>query len=587
MHKQSRAAQGSQKKLPTLFSRLLIYFIIIMLVPILLLSIYFITSGNKTLEDSLQASAEQAIFKEGPRVTGIINTYRHKAYQVSTNGVIIKAIEADGEDSSLSSTAIYEELFSIMKGDVYAASALVVSASGRCRYSTHRFPQNYDLRYHQNDWNPFFNLSRSNKETASIITIENRYKTEQNAIVVVNILRRILDEAGNLSGYGVVDVFMDAFWGINSDFIFSDMVLIETDTFLASSLLYDKAGSFAKFPDLQILEVPFTERSYRTEGVIVAVYPIPNTSLLLAGIVETRPYTQSMGELFYIIFIVIIIGMAAATVLAYFFSKSIARPVGILVNSMQSIEQGNLDIKIRESNIEEIAQLDRSFNIMIKQIAELLELTREEAAKLREAERKSLESQMQPHFLYNTLNTVKSIAKLHGEEEILSIITRLGKLLKSSIDNRKSECPLKDSFALIEDYLTIQKIRFGSKLHVEMNIDERVLSYVTPKLIIQPIVENAIIHGLEPKTGDWILVISARLDDFEKMVHISVQDNGVGFSSGTMWGSLDELSADGHIGLYNVYRRIVLKYGERARFVIKSNQENGTTITLVFPAEEN
>lgn len=568
----------------SLYTRLLIYFIIVMLVPLVLLSTYYVINGSKTLLDTLQARAEQAIVNDGLTVIDIIESYRHKTYQISTNPILRQIVQEDEINGTVSFSSVYEELFSIMTGDVYSASALIVSISGKVRYSTHAFPAIYDLRYQQNDWNPFFELSRASSDTASRISLDNRYITERNSTVVASILRRMRSDDGTIIGYAAVDLFMEAFQKINSEFVFSDLVLIDTDTFIVSSLLTDRFGTFARFPELTCLQAPYDKLSYQQDGAIVATYRIPNTSLLLAGIIETSPYSQSIGDFFFLIIVIGVLGIILAIVLAYFLSRSIAKPVHILARTMRAVNNTNLDTKIPESKITEIAQLDRSFNRMLRHISDLLQLTREEEAKIREAERKALESQMHPHFLYNTLNTIKSIAKLHGEEEILSITTRLAKLLRSSIDSSKTEWTIRDSFDLIDNYLTIQKIRFGDKLQVELDADPMALDYITPKLIIQPLVENAIIHGLEPKVGAWNITISAKLH--KNRITVIIADNGVGFSDPDLIKDLDKLAASTHVGLYNSYRRLMLRYGDAAEFLIDSVPGEGTSITLIFPAEK-
>jgi hypothetical protein len=124
-----------------------------------------------------------------------------------------------------------------MRGDTYLASATVVSSSGQVRYSTHLFPKRYDIRYNQNDFNPFFNLSRTASETASVITTENRYSTETNASVFLNIYRKVRDSTGLEIGYVAVDVFYETLFNINDRLVFSDLILIDTSNYLANSLI--------------------------------------------------------------------------------------------------------------------------------------------------------------------------------------------------------------------------------------------------------------------------------------------------------------------------------------------------------------
>jgi two-component system, sensor histidine kinase YesM len=568
----------------TLFSRLILYFIVVMLIPIILLSIYYIATGKRTLMRNLSEQGDVNIIQAAGQFRNIVESYRHKAYTISINEKIIQELHTDSPESrSARSTGIYEELFRIMRGDTYLASASIVSNSGKARYSTHLFPERYDLRYQGNDTNPFFDLARASSETASIMTMGNRYATQSNSFVFLNILRRVRNEAGADVGYVVVDIFQEAISHLSATSAFNDLVLIDSENFIATSLTHtDRYGDFSKFPELAAISTPFEEKSYTKENTIVSLAFIPNSPLILAGITDSSSYHQTIEHFFLIIVIVTILGTILAGIFAYFFSRSIAHPVNKLAASMQLVESGNLQVRVQESKILEIGQLDKTFNAMIGQITSLLELTREEEAKLHEAERKALESQMNPHFLYNTLNTVKAIAKLHGEQEILTITMKLGKLLRSSIDNRDAEITLRDSFALTESYLTIQKIRFGEKLHVVSYLDEALQEERTPKLIIQPLVENAIIHGLEPKVGNWRISIKAILRS--KMVVLTIADNGIGMAQGTLPKNLDDLAGSEHVGIYNIHRRLILRYGEKASLKIDSIEGEGTIITIIFPS---
>jgi two-component system sensor histidine kinase YesM len=210
-----------------------------------------------------------------------------------------------------------------------------------------------------------------------------------------------------------------------------------------------------------------------------------------------------------------------------------------------------------------------------------LQITREEQANLVEAERQALESQMNPHFLFNTLNTIKALARMHGQEEIYTISIKLGKLLRSTIDNHESECSLKESMSLVDSYLTIQKIRFGEKLHVQLELEESCSDILTPKLIIQPLVENSIVHGLEPKAGEWNIAV--RIEKLDTNIRISIEDNGIGIPKGNLPDDLNDLANSSHVGVYNVYRRLVLKYGKHMDFSITSQEGVGTLVTLSFP----
>ena len=221
---------------------------------------------------------------------------------------------------------------------------------------------------------------------------------------------------------------------------------------------------------------------------------------------------------------------------------------------------------------------------MTMRLKELMDLTREEEAKLREAERKELEEQLNPHFLFNTLNTIKALASMHHEDEIYTISIKLSYLLRDALKNHSGECSIKESLDLTESYLMIQKIRFKDRISYTIERDPDIEEEIAPRLIIQPFVENAIIHGLEPKTEPGSVYISVKCND--NRIEIIVRDDGVGFNAAGLENNMKTLSKSGHVGMYNVYRRLEMKYGESFHFSLKSKENIGTEIKLSFPMED-
>ena len=256
---------------------------------------------------------------------------------------------------------------------------------------------------------------------------------------------------------------------------------------------------------------------------------------------------------------------------------------------MTGVAVGNLSIsidkkKLGHSEIKEFSELADAFNSMTAKIRELMVLTREEEEKLREAEQKELEEQLNPHFLFNTLNTIKALASMHHEEEIYTISIKLSYLLRDALKNHSGECSIRESLDLTESYLMIQKIRFKDKISYTIDSDPEAEEEIAPRLIIQPFVENAIIHGLEPKTEPGKVSIKVRCRDGR--VEISIKDNGIGFYSDGLDGNMKILADTNHVGMYNVYRRLEMKYGKTLRFSLKSRKGEGTEVSYSFPMED-
>lgn len=578
------------RKQHSLLFHLIISFIIVMFVPIIILTFYYIIIGNKTILENLEKQGEIDVLHDSIFLSRMLESYRHKAYLLTTNNLIVQAVSLGStteEQEEISSRTIYEELFQIMKGDTYSASANIVSDTGHIRYSTHLFPQAYDVRYQSRDMKPFFSLSNADTTTASMMSLDNRYASDTGRLAGINIFRRIRTPDGTGIGYGIVDIFLDNLHkDININGVFSDIILIDRENFLASSLLHtDQYGSFSIFPQLSRIRADRLVRmgSQQSGSTILSWAPVNGTVFSLVGIIDTTSYMRNMQEFFSIAVVVFLIGLVFSSILAYIFSHTVSRPVAQLAHAMHTVETGDFSVKPVQSSIREIVLLDKAFNRMIGQLLELLRLTKEEEEKLKEAERKALESQMNPHFLYNTLNTITALAKLRGDQEVLTISTKLGALLRNSIDTRESTVSLRDSLTMVENYLAIQKIRFGDKLEISYRIDESLLSIHTPKLIIQPFVENSIIHGLEPKTGTWKLNIA--IERYDDDILVSIEDNGIGFPHGTLPDKLDDLADTPHCSMYNVYRRLKIHYGDKADLQIISEQGRGTCVTLKFPYE--
>ncbi|MFA5448094.1 MAG: sensor histidine kinase [Sphaerochaeta sp.] len=573
----------------TLLRRLFIYFLIVLIVPLGLFATYYVTLGSRGQERHVAEQIMGYVTADAEKVSDILEEYRHKAYLLSTHPEIVRLISEDRMDpESQRSRRLYQLLFEVMKGDTYLASANIVSNSGRVRLSTHTFPDVYDLRYHGNEWdmNSIIVQNADLSPTASIISIRGHRMADNGRQVIASILRRIYDDEGTNLGYLIIDIYAEALSShVNSELQLTDVLLFDNLAFYATSLVNtERFGTFDKFPPLLPLKGDYSARVVSSGSNLVAITPVAGTSLSLAGTISAATLRQSMDRFIEILIIITAVGMVLAMGLSLLFSRSIARPISMLASRMGEVERGNLQIHRIKSSIDEFALLEQSFNIMVTQIVSLLDLTREEQKKLSDAERKALESQMNPHFLFNTLNTIKALARLHGEEEIYTITVKLGKLLRSTIDNHESESTLAESMALIDSYLTIQKLRFGEKLVTDLYLEENLKEIKTPKLIIQPLVENAIIHGLEPKLGEWKL--SVRVETVAGRLTITIRDNGVGFDDKTLPENLDELANSGHVGVYNVYRRLVLTYGDDLSFSIKSNVGTGTVVQISFTAEE-
>ena len=244
---------------------------------------------------------------------------------------------------------------------------------------------------------------------------------------------------------------------------------------------------------------------------------------------------------------------------------------------MEKAQIGNFDIQVHTKQKDEIGSLIQSYNFMLGEIKRLIHVVTEEKMAQKTAELNALQAQINPHFLYNTLDTINWMLLARGEDDISDLIVRLGELLKYSISGANTLVPLQEEVRYIRNYLEIQKCRMEERLEYAISIEEACNVYPCPKLLLQPLVENAIKHGLEPLVRGGKVCIIAVIDQGE--LKITVIDDGQGMEA----EKIQDILLDKRVGLKNVEKRIKLIYGQSYGLRIHSQKNNGTTVEIHLP----
>jgi two-component system sensor histidine kinase YesM len=305
-------------------------------------------------------------------------------------------------------------------------------------------------------------------------------------------------------------------------------------------------------------------------------------------VAEIIPYTSLLGEIQELrmkIDLVLYLFISLFVIIAALIAISITRPIKELSTSMRRVEDGDLSVRVMPAGEDEVGQLVASFNKMVRKIKDLIDQLYREQRRERELELDALQAQIKPHFLFNTLNSIRWMAVINQADGVADMIGSLSNLLQLSIDPSKF-ISFEAELESLKSYIHIQQVRYNSRLETIFDIDPAVLRLRTIKLILQPVVENAIIHGLA-KSNDGRISVSARRD--EHSVIVIIADNGKGISAEKLIQLLRELkeSVDQRrsgIGLNNVYQRLRLNFGDRADLSISSEPGVGTTVMLRLPA---
>lgn len=333
-------------------------------------------------------------------------------------------------------------------------------------------------------------------------------------------------------------------------------------------------------------EVALNGETYIIASRNISNYDLTSIIMVPKSHIYSR-LTKNMLSYILLFITVLIISM----IFGLYMSSRLTRPYKDLVKSLEHVKNGNFITRMPPYRDRELNEVSEVFNRMTSEIQHLINEVYEKHLLLKESELESLQSQINPHFLFNVLETISWEARMANNETIYRMVTSLGQFLRANISmGSREKITIREELNYIEFYLYLQKTRFGDRLDISISVaDESLLDLYLPKLCVQPVVENAIIHGLEDKMDRGKLSIEiTRLED---TVRIIVQDNGKGFNSEEL--DLKNVNTitdrkNGHtsIGLYNSNKRIKLMYGEQYGINISSKPNKGTTVWIDIPADK-
>lgn len=291
--------------------------------------------------------------------------------------------------------------------------------------------------------------------------------------------------------------------------------------------------------------------------------------------------TSEILKVSRLIVIVAVFALVLAIIGAIILSKSIASPIIVLAKHMSRIRDGNLNKLVEVDSYDEIGVLSKGLNMMLVRISDLLTSIKEEQTKKREYELALIQEQIKPHFFYNTLELIYIFCKSGDGERASKATKALGDFYRVALSNGRELITLGEEINNLNSYLYIQQMRYSDLFNFTISVDEKLKEYIIPKLTLQPLVENAIYHGLKESRGYGSIHISGYIEG--QLIHIVVADNGVGMEETQLQKIMSSESHEQHFGMRSVNERIKLYFGENYGLKIKSKQNEGTQITIIIP----
>lgn len=546
------------------------------LVPLLISSVVMVHIFTMSLNRQSEGTAKQQIAEISERFSRLLEDCENTCAELTADGSAAWNL-IDNTTIEIQK-GMYLSLYQAVQEIYGHAQCSVYDAGGRLRFTTDTLPREGKLPVY---WGL---LRKASQNEGMTYYRTDPYLAVTNPSILMQGAYSLENPHGARTGYVVLDFTRDNFDNVFSGFYsLTDTILILDDhrkpvycsrpdyseaqiSGIIAELMKPQGTAEAGKGAQQYLCLQEPERGFYV--ILCRQAPI------------SAPAVRMMGT---VVLALSLLSLALSLVISEALARHITRPVSRLDKAIAKVKDGDLSIQVKVKTNDELGRLTESFNQMVKDLKRYLEDRVQRQKDLNETTLRLYQTQLNPHFLYNTLDTIKWSAKIHQIPEIAVLAENLAVILRKSISS-KPFIQLREELDTIESYIKIQKIRFAGRFLYETEVPDMLEDCVIPKMILQPLVENAIIHGLDGCANGYICIYAAQKDG---ILRISVTDDGCGMGQEMLdWmNSPNPAKRDGHLGLYNVIQILKLYYGEEYGIQAESDT-SGTTVTIRLPAKK-
>ena len=546
------------------------------LVPLLISSVVMVHIFTMSLNRQSEGTAKQQITEISERFSRLLEDCENTCAELTADGSAAWNL-IDNTTIEIQK-GMYLSLYQAVQEIYGHAQCSVYDAGGRLRFTTDTLPREGKLPVY---WGL---LRKTSQGDGMTYYRTDPYLAVTNPSILMQGAYSLENPHGARTGYVVLDFTRD-----NFDNVFSGFYSL-TDTILI--LDYHRKPVYCSRPDYSEAQISgiiaelmkpqgTAEAGKGAQQYLCLQEPERGFYVILCRQAPiSAPAVRMMGT---VVLALSLLSLALSLVISEALARHITRPVSRLDKAIAKVKDGDLSIQVKVKTNDELGRLTESFNQMVKDLKRYLEDRVQRQKDLNETTLRLYQTQLNPHFLYNTLDTIKWSAKIHQIPEIAVLAENLAVILRKSISS-KPFIQLREELDTIESYIKIQKIRFAGRFLYETEVPDMLEDCVIPKMILQPLVENAIIHGLDGCANGYICIYAAQKDG---ILRISVTDDGCGMGQEMLdWmNSPNPAKRDGHLGLYNVIQILKLDYGEEYGIQAESDT-SGTTVTIRLPAKK-
>ncbi|MFI3173063.1 MAG: histidine kinase [Eubacteriales bacterium] len=394
---------------------------------------------------------------------------------------------------------------------------------------------------------------------------------------VLQFLRKIV----NSSGDGETILYFE----LNSSYL-QESLNIDSEEQITDYTIIDENNCILYNEDIELLGTIY-EEDFEESGYIYNEIALQNFGwVLISKTIKPNIWDQEplvMGVIFLTICMIVLIALKVYRML----DETIIEPIVQLSDGMQRVRKEDFDVRITRNTQGEMGQLVDDFNETVVRLKHNMEAEVESVKKIKDAEYSMLQAQINPHFISNSLNAAKYIASINKQDNLVEMIQNIWVLMRNATTTDGSDTELGKEIEVIKAYTHLEEVRYKGKFVVEYDIPEEHLSKRIPKYILQPIVENAIFHGVAPKKGLGLITIRSRIED--SIWHLSVIDDGIGMTEERkeliLREGIEDITGLSSVGMNNVIERMRILFKEEDVITIESEEGVGTTMTLHFSTE--
>ncbi|WP_426806941.1 cache domain-containing sensor histidine kinase [Streptococcus anginosus] len=559
----------------SLLIQLVIYvFIMILALLGIVGGIYYQTS-SVAIRQTTEQNTRKTIQQSGQFIT----SYLQKVKQTTSSLAENEKIKTYAQTPSQENAEQLRQLFAtILKTDSDLVSAILVTKDGNLISTDPELTMKTSADMMKEKWYQ----DAIHKGAMPILTPARRTISHTTGEKwVISIMQEVVDKDGkNLGvvrldiGYKTLEAYLDQLQLGKEGFTF----IVDANH---DFVYHPKKAVYSSHVEMKAMALYLSVKNgyVKSKQAYVSQYQIPNSGWTLIGVSSMEQLHAVQTQILWSFIGTGLFALGVCLIGIWFVLRLWIKPLRDLQATILKVGSGHSDLRANETGSPELVDLARQFNIMLDRIDQLMIAVKEEEQNVRRYELQALSSQINPHFLYNTLDTIVWMAEFNDSKRVVEVTKSLAKYFRLGLNQGHEQISLKDEIDHVRQYLFIQKQRYGEKLQYEIKELKQYNDYKIPKLILQPLVENAIYHGIKEMNRQGRIRVSVSENDTQLIV--SIYDNGRGFvASETTNATLVRL---GGVGLKNVNQRLQLQFGKSYHMEIKSEENTYTEIRLYFP----